>query len=86
MWIVLCVSLMFNLVLYGSNLYKLHVIEDYETRLPRIYQDFISACIELKGYLDLEERASREPKLRKELNNLIDKYSGYVRRINNDKT
>ena len=28
----------------------------------------------------MEERASREPKMREELNNMIDKYSAYYRR------
>ena len=67
-------------ILFGSNVYKKRVIDDYERRILRLYQEFVDDCIEVKNYLDMEERASREPKMRKELNNMIDKYSAYYRR------
>lgn len=68
------------LILWGMCQYKTHVIEDYETRLPRLYQEFVDDASRCKSYLDFEERASRETNVRKELNYMIDKYSGYYRK------
>lgn len=75
----------FVIILFGANKYKQRVIDDYEARLPRLYREFVDDCIELKSYLDLEERSSREPKMRKELNNMIDKYAMYYRKEHSKK-
>lgn len=70
------------IVLFGICKYRTRIIEDYETRLPRLYQEFVDDCIRCKDYLEFEERASRETNVRKELNYMIDKYSGYCRKEN----
>ena len=70
------------IAMFGINQYKTRIIEDYETRLPRLYQEFVDDCIRCKSYLDFEERASRETNVRKELNYMIDKYAGYSRKEN----
>jgi hypothetical protein len=73
-------SLIFNLILWGANVYKFRVISDYEERLPKIYQGIVDECNELKAYLELEERASREPYMRGKLNEMICKYARYFRK------
>jgi len=80
MVIILWLSLMVNIILWGANLYKARVIQDYETRLPRLYQEFVDDVRRCKSYLDFEERASRETNVRKELNYMIDKYASYCRK------
>lgn len=82
MWIVIIILSILVLILWSINIYKTKVIEDYETRLPRLYQEFVDDAIRCKSYLDFEERASRETNVRKELNYMIDKYAGYCRKDN----
>lgn len=73
------------IIMFGSNVYKKRVIEDYETRLPRLYQSMVNDCNELKGLLDLQDRSSREPFIREKINEMVCKYARYYRKEQNKK-
>ena len=82
MHMVIIALIILVLILWGICKYKTNIIEDYETRLPRLYQEFVDDASRCKSYLDFQERASREANVRKELNFMIDKYAGYCRKEN----
>ena len=73
------------IILFGANVYKARVIRDYEERLPRVYQNIVDDCNELKAYLDLQERASREMNIRGKLNEMVCRYARYYRKEENKK-
>jgi len=83
MWILIGALVFIILFMFGSMLYKTRVIQDYETRLPRLYQDIVDELNELKTYLDLKDRTSREPYMRGKINEMICKYSRSYRKLDN---